>query len=77
MQCHAIYGMLCYAMLCYAVAGTADRLVVPSGSAAFVEQAGSADKKLIEYPGLYHELLNEPEKDKVLADVVAWMDARL
>jgi alpha-beta hydrolase superfamily lysophospholipase len=26
------------------------------------------------YPGLYHELFNEPEKARVLADLVAWLD---
>jgi alpha-beta hydrolase superfamily lysophospholipase len=26
------------------------------------------------YPGLYHELFNEPEKARVLADLVAWLN---
>jgi alpha-beta hydrolase superfamily lysophospholipase len=26
------------------------------------------------YPGLYHEIFNEPEKDQVLGDLVAWLD---
>ncbi|MDP9188396.1 MAG: hypothetical protein M3O25_04020 [Actinomycetota bacterium] len=36
--------------------------------------ASSADKKLIEYDGLYHEILNEPEQDQVMDDLVAWLD---
>jgi acylglycerol lipase len=41
------------------------------------ERAGSADKRLIEYDGPYHEILNEPEQDKVMDDLVAWLDQHL
>jgi acylglycerol lipase len=57
--------------------GTADRLVAPAGSALVHERAGSADTTLLSYDGLYHELLNEPERDRVLGDVVEWIEARL
>jgi acylglycerol lipase len=57
--------------------GTADRLVPPDASRMVAERAGSADKQLITYEGLYHEILNEPEQDKVMDDLVAWLDARL
>jgi acylglycerol lipase len=29
------------------------------------------------YDGLYHEVLNEPERDQVLEDVCAWLSARV
>lgn len=54
--------------------GTADRIVNPEGSQQFYAQAGSTDKTLKLYDGLYHEVLNEPEKEQVMADVVAWLD---
>lgn len=57
--------------------GTADLLVPPDASRMVAERAGSADKRLIEYDGLYHEILNEPEQDKVMDDLVAWLDAHL
>jgi alpha-beta hydrolase superfamily lysophospholipase len=57
--------------------GTGDRLVAPTGSALVHERAGSADTTLLRYDGLYHELLNEPERDRVLGDVVEWIEARL
>jgi alpha-beta hydrolase superfamily lysophospholipase len=57
--------------------GTADRLTPPEGSEMLIERAGSADKSIIRYDGLYHELLNEPERERVLADIVDWMDARV
>lgn len=55
--------------------GAADRLTSPSGSTLVAESAGSKDKTLKLYDGLFHEIFNEPERDTVLADVVAWLDA--
>ncbi len=49
----------------------------PDASRMVAERAGSADKRLIEYDGLYHEILNEPEQDKVMDDLVAWLDPHL
>ena len=57
--------------------GTDDRLVPPDASELVIERAGSADKSIIRYDGLYHELLNEPERGRVLDDIVAWIEARL
>jgi alpha-beta hydrolase superfamily lysophospholipase len=59
------------------VHGVQDRLVDVSGSRKLIEMVGSADAELKEYPGLYHEVFNEPERDQVLDDVVSWMNARL
>lgn len=56
--------------------GAEDALANPAGSEALYRRAASADKTLKLYPGLYHEILNEPEKDQVLADIAAWLDAR-
>jgi acylglycerol lipase len=57
--------------------GTDDRLTPPEGSEMVVERAASEDKSIIRYEGLYHELLNEPERQKVLDDIVAWMESHL
>jgi len=38
---------------------------------------GSSDVELKVYPGLYHEVFNEPERDQVLDDVVSWITKRL
>jgi alpha-beta hydrolase superfamily lysophospholipase len=38
---------------------------------------GSSDKTLTTYDGLYHEIFNEPEQDRVLDDLVAWLDAHV
>jgi alpha-beta hydrolase superfamily lysophospholipase len=57
--------------------GSADTLTPPEGSELVIERAGSEDKSIIRYDGLYHELLNEPERQKVLDDIVEWVEARL
>ncbi|MCE5288130.1 MAG: alpha/beta hydrolase [Nocardiaceae bacterium] len=56
-------------------AGTADQIVSPAGADLAYEKAGSADKTLKTYDGLYHEILNEPEKDVVMNDVLDWIKA--
>ncbi|MBA4747390.1 MAG: alpha/beta hydrolase [Sphingopyxis sp.] len=57
--------------------GDADMLAAPAGGQYLHDHAGSADKQLILYPGLYHEIFNEPEQVSVLDDLVAWFDAHL
>jgi len=59
------------------VHGSDDKLVAASGSERLVECVASHDVHLKIYPGLYHEVFNEPEKDRVLDDVVSWIEARL
>jgi len=56
--------------------GGGDRIVPPAGSTTVHQLAGSRDKTLKIYDGLYHEILNEPEKTRVLDDLVAWLDER-
>ncbi len=42
-----------------------------------VQSAGADKARLIEYPGLYHEIFNEVEADRaqVYADLVASLDS--
>lgn len=59
------------------VHGDKDRLIPVQGSRKLVDRVGSADVHLKEYPGLYHEVFNEPEKEVVLDDVTAWIESKL
>jgi alpha-beta hydrolase superfamily lysophospholipase len=59
------------------VHGSEDRLIAVDGSRRVVEAVGSSDVELKVYPGLYHEVFNEPERYQVLDDVVSWINARL
>ena len=57
--------------------GTADKATVPSGSQFFFDTAGSKDKTLKMYEGHAHDLLNDIGKEQVMADMRAWIDARI
>lgn len=58
------------------VHGTEDKLVAAGGSEELHRRAQSLDKTLKLYNGLYHEVLNEPERLEVLGDIAAWLDQR-
>ncbi len=55
--------------------GTGDPIVPPSGSIMLSERIGSRDLTTTPYEGLYHEILNEPERDQVIAEICSWLDA--
>jgi alpha-beta hydrolase superfamily lysophospholipase len=54
--------------------GTGDLLVPPESSELVYEWASSEDKTIKRYDGLYHEILNEPERETVVADMLDWLD---
>ncbi len=42
-----------------------------------VRDAGVRDVEVIVYPGMRHEILNEPEHERVYRDVLAWVESRI
>lgn len=61
-----------------AVHGEADTVCPPSGSSTVIEQLGSADKTLLTYPGLLHEVHQEDQAARTrLFDLMSqWILAR-
>jgi acylglycerol lipase len=57
--------------------GTADNVAKPSGSQRFYDEAGSADKTLKLYEGHFHDLLNDVDKEVVIADIQSWIGERV
>ena len=57
--------------------GTLDKAALPAGSQRFYDEAGSADKTLKLYEGYFHDPLHDVGKEVVMADIQAWIDARL
>ena len=57
--------------------GTADGLVDPGCGPHVYDRAGSEDKTLKMYDGLWHEIFNEPERDHVLDDLTGWLRSHL
>jgi alpha-beta hydrolase superfamily lysophospholipase len=57
--------------------GSEDKLVDPGGAQMLYVGASSTDKTIMIYHGLYHEVFNEPERDRVLKDVETWLAAHV
>jgi len=60
-----------------AMHGSADKITPPEGSKELIERARGKDKTLKTYEGLFHDLLHEPEKAQVLADITGWIEQRI
>ena len=54
-----------------------DRLTSVEGSKLLHEKVSSEDKRLVIYEGLYHEILNEPERRNVMEDILKWLEPRI
>ena len=54
--------------------GEADAMAAASGSRFLHAAISSADKTLKVYPGLYHEILNEPEQAQALQAIQHWFE---
>lgn len=54
----------------------ADRVIAAKGSAAFAAAAPREVVRSKEYPGWYHEILNEPEQVEVLDEIRRWLAER-
>src|SRR5512138_785034 len=52
------------------LAAGADRLADPRAARAFVDAAGSADKRLVVYDGFRHELFNEVRRSEPIGEAV-------
>ncbi|GAA4715272.1 alpha/beta hydrolase [Brevibacillus fulvus] len=51
-----------------------DHLVAAEGVKRFAAELPAADKQFVLFPGLYHEIFNEPERLHVLARLREWLD---
>ncbi len=57
----------------YVLFGGADPIAKAASAKAFLDRAGSTDKKWEELPGLLHEILNETEWESVARKMSDWM----
>jgi alpha-beta hydrolase superfamily lysophospholipase len=54
--------------------GTADRLVPLEGTRALYQSFDAKLRTLRLYEGCYHEVLNEPERDRFVAELLDWVE---
>lgn len=57
--------------------GTGDQLTNPKGTEEFFRNIASKDKTFHRYPDLYHELINEYEKEEIMEDILKWVVERM
>ena len=57
------------------LAGGADGIADVSAARAFVDAAGSKDKRLVVYDGFRHEIFNEVRREQPIGEAVAWIEA--
>jgi lysophospholipase len=56
--------------------GGDDRVASAPDTRRFSEQVGSHDKTYSEYPGMFHEIFNDPERATLRAELIAWLNQR-
>jgi len=66
-----------YKAPCLILHGREDKIVTEKASEWFYKNISSEDKTRKVYPDLFHEILNEPEKDLVINDILKWLEKRL
>lgn len=59
-----------------AMHGQKDYLTNYMGSTDLFQKARTKTKTIKLYPETYHDLLHEPEKDKIYEDILTWLEAR-
>ncbi len=56
--------------------GGADRIASAPATKRFSERVASTDKTYREYPGMYHEIFNDPERPALRAELIDWLGSR-
>lgn len=54
-----------------------DRIIDNARTRRYVERFASSDRTIIEYPGAHHTLEFEPDPEKFIGDVIAWLGKRV
>ena len=60
-----------------AIQGDKDEITSPALVKKLYKVALSLDKKLLEVPGLYHSITEEPEIGDLLEEVAGWIRSRI
>lgn len=59
------------------VQGTDDRVADPAATERVFNAVGFRDKEFRKYDGGFHELFNDPDRERVFADIEEWLSKRL
>lgn len=67
----------CFGVPCLFLHGTDDRIVPYRSSTEIIKKISSQDKEIKLYEGLFHELVQEPEREQVMKDILGWLEQRV
>lgn len=70
-------NMYKYNYPCLITHGEKDKIVPKEASIYLYSRISSKDKQIKIYDNLYHEILNERDKDKILYDMINWIYERI
>jgi len=62
---------------CLILHGSDDKIVSKQASLNFYDNIMSNDKKIKIYDDLYHEIMNEDERDNVIEDIHLWIEEKI
>ena len=57
--------------------GGEDKIISTSAAEYVYDNCGSSDKTMKHWPGLYHEIFNEPEREEVFSYMFDWLKTRV
>ncbi|SHJ79863.1 Lysophospholipase, alpha-beta hydrolase superfamily [Dethiosulfatibacter aminovorans DSM 17477] len=66
-----------YEYSCLILHGGNDKIIPKEASVNLYESISSIDKSIKIYPGLYHEIFNEKERDEVIDHLLKWINERV
>jgi len=61
----------------FLVQGSVDRMTDPREALAFYARVRSQGKRMRMYPGLAHDLLRQPARERIVYDLTTWFEGRL
>ena len=62
---------------CLIIHGKEDKIILYKSSENLYNSISSTDKTIKIYDNCWHELINEPEKEEVMEDIVSWLKERV
>jgi lysophospholipase len=74
---YALQNVRSFHYPCLMLQASGDIIVDPRANKSYFDSIPVEDKEYDLYEGFYHEILNDPEKERALSRIYEWMEARI